>query len=134
MLQDTPHLTSARKDLGGRCIWSAADLLFDAGKWYEAQGLYEELVKVYPYFVTSPMQVWAYYQLGGCAARLGNIEEARGHLDSGVAFLAVTSDEALAQCLPGGKDVKRVWRERFALRRGDIASGARGGPPAAAGQ
>ncbi len=125
LLQDTARITSARKDLGGRCIWSAADLLFDAGKWYEAQGLYEELVKVYPYFVTSPMQVWAYYQLGACAAHLGNLEEAKGHLDSGAAFLEVSSDQDLARCLPGGDEVKRFWRERFAQRRSDLDAGAR---------
>jgi tetratricopeptide (TPR) repeat protein len=116
--QPESHLTEAQKGLLRECWWSIAEILFELRQWTQAKEYYRKVGRV---FRTSPLSVWAYYQLGRCSEKAGDADEAKALYRYGQELLPGFTEAELAAVLPGGDGVRLFWNERFQLRLDRLA-------------
>jgi tetratricopeptide (TPR) repeat protein len=105
------------EELRSRALWNMAEVAFERGSWDEAAALYRKAER---YYRTSPLMVWAHFQLGRCAAAAGKVREARDCFTQGQVCLGGFTDEDLSAVLPGGPGVKDAWGERFRVRLAEL--------------
>ncbi len=116
--QSESRLTTAQKCVLRGCWWNIAEILFELRQWTRAKEYYRKVGRV---FRTSPLSVWAYYQLGRCSEQAGDGVEAEAFYRHGQELLAGFTETELAQALPGSERVRDFWNERFQLRLDRLA-------------